>query len=102
MLRFNGKALFGSSFFLYCDLSSLYVANNLPLPNYWQRHKESWRENGAWLNALPVPSHGTLLGFESFRVVFAIRVGVDICIFHSSCSGGWKNIWDLHGFKLTN
>ena len=29
------------------------------------------KESGAWLNALPVSSHGTLLDSESFRVAIA-------------------------------
>ena len=41
------------------------------------------RESGAWLNALPVQSLGTLLDSESFRVAIALRVGTDVCIPHS-------------------
>ena len=38
------------------------------------------RESGAWLNALPVSSHGTLLDSKSFTVVIA--------------AGGWTvGVW---------
>ena len=43
------------------------------------------KESGAWLNALPVSSLGTLLDPESFRVAIALRVGADVCIPHSCC-----------------
>ena len=36
------------------------------------------RESGAWLNALPVSSLGTLLDSESFRAAIALRVGADV------------------------
>ena len=36
------------------------------------------KESGAWLNALPVSSLGTLLVPESFRVAISIRVGADV------------------------
>ena len=45
-------------------------------------------ESGAWLNALPVSSLGTLLYLESFRVAIALRVGADVCIPHSCRCGG--------------
>ena len=38
------------------------------------------KESGAWLNALPVSSLGTLLDPENFRVVIALRVGADVGI----------------------
>ena len=37
------------------------------------------RESGLWLHALPVPSLGTLLDAESFRIAIALRVGADVC-----------------------
>ena len=46
------------------------------------------RESGAWLNALPVSTLGTLLDSESFRVAIALRVGADVCIPHSCRCGG--------------
>ena len=48
-------------------------------------------ESGAWFNALPVPSLGTLLDSESFRVAIALRVGADVCIPHSCRCGGRKD-----------
>ena len=53
------------------------------------------RESGAWLNALPVSSLGTLLDSESFRVAIAFRVGADVCIPHS-CR--WGGRMDSRGF----
>ena len=48
------------------------------------------KDRGAWLNALPVSSHGTLLDSESFRVVIALRGGADVCIPHSCrCGARW-------------
>ena len=35
-------------------------------------------ESGAWLNALLVPSVGTLLDTERFRVAIAFRVGAEL------------------------
>ena len=48
------------------------------------------KESGAWLNALPVLSLGTLLDPESFRVAIALRVGAGVCIPHS-CRCGWED-----------
>ncbi|XP_055345959.1 uncharacterized protein LOC129593591 [Paramacrobiotus metropolitanus] len=36
-------------------------------------------ESGKWLNALPVPSLGTLMSDESFRVAVGLRIGAPIC-----------------------
>ena len=57
------------------------------------------RENGAWLNALPVSSLGTLLDSDSFRVAIALRVGADVCISHSCNSGGRMDSMGLHGLS---
>ena len=46
------------------------------------------KESGAWLNALPFSSLGTLLDPESFRVAIALRVGADVCILAATV-GGW-------------
>ena len=56
-------------------------------------------ESGAWLNALPVSSLGTVLDSESFRVVIALRVGADVCIPHSCCCGGRMDSRGLHGLS---
>ena len=53
------------------------------------------RESGAWLNALPVSSLGTLLDSESFRVVIAL--GADIFIPHSCRCGERIYTRGLHG-----
>ncbi|XP_055343134.1 uncharacterized protein LOC129591490 [Paramacrobiotus metropolitanus] len=39
-------------------------------------------ESGKWLNALPVPSLGTLMSDESFRAAVGLRVGAPICSPH--------------------
>ena len=57
------------------------------------------KESGAWLNALPVSSLGTLLDSESFRVAIALRVGADICIPHSCRCGGMMDGKGLHGLS---
>ena len=54
---------------------------------------------GAWLNALPVSSLGTLLDSESFRVAIALRVGADVCIPHSCRSSGRMDSRGLHGLS---
>ena len=45
----------------------------------------SQKESGAWLNALPVSSLGTLL------VAIALRMGADVCIPHSCRCVGRMN-----------
>ena len=57
------------------------------------------KESGAWLNALPVSSLGTLLDPESFRVVNALRAGADVCIPHSCRCGGRMDSRGLHGLS---
>ena len=57
------------------------------------------KEYGAWLNALPVSSLGTLLDPESFRVAIALRVGADVCIPHSCRCGGRMDSRSLHGLS---
>ena len=54
------------------------------------------RTSGAWLNALLVSSLGTLLNFESFRLVIALRVGADVCIPHYCRSSGRMDSRGLH------
>ena len=55
------------------------------------------KESGAWLNALPVSSLGTLLNSGSFGVAISLRVGADVCIPHSCRRGGRMNGRGLHG-----
>ena len=57
------------------------------------------KESGAWLNALPVSSLGTLLDSEVFRVAIAIRVGADVCIPHSCPRSGRMDSRGLHGLS---
>ena len=38
--------------------------------------------SGAWLNAIPSSSFGTLLDNESFRIGVALRIGLEVCIPH--------------------
>ena len=57
------------------------------------------KESGAWLNALPVSSLGTLLDPESLRVAIALRVGADDCIPHSCRCGGRMDSRGLHGLS---
>ena len=57
------------------------------------------KESGSWLNALPVPSLGTLLDSESFRIAIALRVGADICIPHSCRCGRMMKSEGLHGLS---
>ena len=57
------------------------------------------RESGAWLNALPVSSLGTLLDSESFKVAIALRMGADVCIPHSCRCGGRMDSRGLHGLS---
>ena len=57
------------------------------------------RENGAWLNALPISSLGAILDFLSFRVAIALNVGVDVFIPHSCRCVGRMNSRGLHGLS---
>ena len=57
------------------------------------------KENGVWLNALPVSSVGTLLHPESFKVAIALRVGADICIPHFCRCCGRIDSRGLHGLS---
>ena len=57
------------------------------------------KESGAWLNALPVSSLGTLLDPESFRVAIALWVGADVCILHSCRCGGRMGSRGSHGLS---
>ena len=59
----------------------------------------SQKESEIWLNALPVPSLGTLLDPDSFRVAIALRVGADVCIPHSCRCGGRMDSKGLHGLS---
>ena len=57
------------------------------------------RESGLWLHALPVPTLGTLLDAESFRVAIALRVGAEICEPHVCRCGQRVDSRGLHGLS---
>ena len=57
------------------------------------------KESGAWLNALPVSSLGTLLDPKGFRVAIALRVGANVCISLSCCFDGRMDSRGLHGLS---
>ena len=48
---------------------------------------------------MPVSSLGTLLDPESFRVVYALRVGADVCIPHSCRCRGRMDSRGLYGLS---
>ena len=50
----------------------------------------SCREGGLWLQALPVPSLGTLLDSETFQIAVALRVGAEanLAVFPPATTGG--------------
>ena len=59
----------------------------------------SCRESGLWLHVLPVPSLGTFLDPESFRVAVALRVGADVCEPHTCRCGSVMDARGLHGLS---
>lgn len=56
-------------------------------------------ESGAWLNALPVASLGTLLDNESFRIAIGLRLGSPVCAKHHCKCGSVVNEEGLHGLS---
>ena len=59
----------------------------------------SCKESGLWLQALPVPSLGTLLDSETFRIAVALRVGADVCEPHKCRCGRMMDSRGLHGLS---
>ena len=59
----------------------------------------SSRESGLWLHALPVPSLGTLLEPETFRIAVALRVGANVCQPHRCRCGREMDARGLHGLS---
>lgn len=55
--------------------------------------------SGAWLNALPVASLGTLLDDDSFRVSVGLRLGTRICAEHTCKCGYLVREFDSHGLS---
>lgn len=56
-------------------------------------------ESGAWLNALPVSSIGTLLDNEAFRIAVGLRLGSPICAKHYCKCGFAIDEFGLHGLS---
>ena len=59
----------------------------------------SCRESGLWLHALPVPTLGTLLDSETFRIAIALRVGAEVCEPHRCRCGREMDARGLHGLS---
>lgn len=59
----------------------------------------SCRESGLWLHALPVPTLGTLLEPETFRIAVALRVGANVCQSHKCRCGREMDTRGLHGLS---
>ncbi|XP_074026320.1 uncharacterized protein [Leptinotarsa decemlineata] len=57
------------------------------------------KESGAWLNALPVASLGTLLDDESFRIAVGLRMGSSICVSHTCVCGSIVDEKGTHGLS---
>jgi len=57
------------------------------------------KESGAWLNALPSPSLGTLLENSSFRIAIALRVGQPLCEPHKCTCGENVDKLGYHGLS---
>ena len=53
-------------------------------------------QSGAWLNALPVASLGTLLDRETLRTAVALRVGAPVCTPHRCRCGATIDARGLH------
>lgn len=53
-------------------------------------------ESGAWLNAFPIPSLGTHLEDNAFRIAIAQRIGSMVCVPHKCRCGGSVDSLGLH------
>lgn len=56
-------------------------------------------ESGAWLQALPSHSIGTLLDNNTFRIAVGLRLGTDICVPHVCRCGSQVDSKGHHGLK---
>lgn len=56
-------------------------------------------ESGAWLQALPSRSIGTLLENNAFRIAIGLRLGIDICSPHLCRCGSQVDKKGHHGLK---
>jgi hypothetical protein len=57
------------------------------------------KESGAWLNALPSRSLGTLLDNDTFRISIGLRLGCKICTNHKCKCGAMVDELGLHGLS---
>lgn len=57
----------------------------------------SCKESGAWLNAFPFSTLGTLLDNNSFRIAVALRMGVQVCVPHTCVCGKEVDSYGHHG-----
>ena len=56
-------------------------------------------ESSAWLHALPSRNIGTLLENNVFRIIVALRLGLDICVPHTCICGGKVDKKGRHGLS---
>jgi len=57
------------------------------------------KESGAWLNAFPFTSLGTLLDNQSFRIAVSLRLGIKVCVPHTCICGDEVDEMGLHGLS---
>ncbi|XP_037034393.1 uncharacterized protein LOC119073191 [Bradysia coprophila] len=60
------------------------------------------KETGAWLNAFPFASLGTLLDNQSFRIAVSLRLGLPLCVPHTCICGKEVDELGLHGLCCKN
>jgi ubiquitin C-terminal hydrolase len=57
------------------------------------------KESGAWLNAIPSSSIGTLMDNETFRIAIGLRLGLRLTISHTCKCGSTVDEKDYHGLS---
>lgn len=57
------------------------------------------KESGAWLNAFPASSLGTLLDNQSFRIAISLRLGTPLCHPHQCICGSTVDEFGMHGLS---